>query len=382
MTTRFLFKKSSKQIISIILLLSLGATSYSQFKKGMNIETNLHFGKVIKHTPELLFDGKGITSGFDINFTWQTYGKKEWHQFQNYPKVGIGAMVFNLGDRDTLGYAYGIDYNITLPLFKSEKFRIDCLLASGFAMLDRPFNRMSNPNNNAIGSRLNVIAHMKFMSYYQFNPKWKLTFGGSFTHFSNGAAQLPNFGVNIGSGMVGLTFTPTPLNSSDYIKHDASKASDRKLGLRLEYSIGYRESQTFGGPRYPIKAYSLGGVYYLNKINRLLFGSDYEFNRAIYVFGNNVFQFNSDREAFWGASRITIFVGDEFVFGNFGVTLQAGYYLGNFSYQVPQPIYFKMIARYYVPVLKKPFTRAFAGISLKSHFSVAEYFALNIGLEF
>ncbi|MFT5166877.1 MAG: hypothetical protein ACI8P3_002109 [Saprospiraceae bacterium] len=371
-----------KHIISIILIIGLGTTSFSQFKKGMNIETIFQFGKIIKHTPELLFDGKGLTTGFEVNLTWQTYGRKEWHQFQHYPKIGVGLMVLNMGDRDTMGIAYGIDYNVTIPLINRKKFRLDGLFASGFAMLDRPFNRISNPNNNAIGSRLNVIAHMKFLSSYRFNPNWKLNFGFSFTHFSNGAAQLPNFGVNIGSGTLGVTYTPVPLEPTDFIKHDISKASAKKFGFRLEYSIGFRESQTIGGPRYPIKAYSIAGVYYLNRVNRVFLGSDYEYNRALYVFGTNVFAFNSDREAFWGASRITLFVADEFVFGNFGATLQAGYYFGNFSYQLPQPIYFKLIARYYVPILKKPFTRAFAGIMLKSHFSVAEYFALNVGLEF
>ena len=367
---------------TILLLFCFAVISFGQFKKGFNIEANFHFGKVIKHTPELLFEANELTSGFDVNFTWQTYGKKEWHQFQHYPKIGTGFMVFHLGDRDTMGYAFGIDYNLTIPFIKKENFVLDYQFASGFAMIDRPYNRLTNPNNNAIGSRLNVIAHMKFMSAYQFNPRWKLTFGASFTHFSNGAAQLPNFGVNIGSGMIGLTYSPTPLEPKGFIHHNVPKASSKKLGLRLEYSIGFRESQAFGGPRYPIKAYSVAGVYYLNKVNRLFFGSDYEYNRALYVFGKNVFAFNSEKEAFWGASRVTLFLGDEFVFGDFGITLQAGYYLGKFSYQLPQPIYFKMIARYYVPILRKPSTRAFAGIMLKSHFSVAEYFALNVGLEF
>lgn len=370
-----------KILLLFVLILSVSSAS-AQLRKGMSIETHLHFGTVIKHTPELIFDAPGLSTGVDINLTWQTYGLKKWHQFQKYPKVGAGLMIFDLGNRDTLGRAYGFHYNINIPLFDKERFKMKFQFASGFALLDRTFNRISNPNNNAIGSALNVIAHMKFMSDYAINEKLKFTFGASFTHFSNGAAQLPNFGVNIGSGMIGMVYTPQTLSESDYIRHDLEKASPRKFGLRLEYSLGYRESQTFGGPRYPIEAYSIAGVYYINRVNRLFFGSDYEFNKALYVFGKNVFAFNSEKEAVWGASRITIFLADEFVFGNFGLTLQAGTYLGNFSYQVPNFMYFKLIGRYYVPILKNPSTRAFAGISLKSHFSIAEYFALNVGLEF
>lgn len=348
----------------------------------MSIETSLHLGQIIKHTPELIFESPGLSSGIDINITWKTYGKKTWHQFQKYPKIGTGLMVFRLGERDTMGNAYGIHYNFTIPLFRKQKFKMDFQFASGFAMLDRPFNRLTNPNNNAIGSRLNVIAHMKFMSAYRLNSKLELKYGVSFTHFSNGAAQLPNFGVNIGSALLGLVYTPHSLSEEDYINHDLSKKAAKKLGLRLEYSLGYRESQAIGGPKYPIKVYTIAGIYNLSRVNRLFFGADYEFNRALYVFGKSVFAFNSESEARWGASRITFFLADEFVFGNFGLTLQAGAYLGNFSYQLPQPIYFKLIGRYYVPVLKQANVRAFAGIVLKSHFSIAEYFAMNVGLEF
>lgn len=348
----------------------------------MSIEATTHFGKIIKHTPELLFESTGISSGLDINLTWKTYGRKTWHQFQKYPKIGTGLMIFSLGERDTMGNAYGIHYNFTIPLFRKKRFKMDFQFASGFAMLDRPFNRLTNPNNNAIGSRLNVIAHMKFMSQYRFSPQLSLRYGASFTHFSNGAAQLPNFGINIGSALIGISYTPQPLTEEDYIEHDLSKKGPRKLGLRLEYSLGYRESSAIGGPRYPIKVYSIAGVYNINRVNRVFFGADYEFNRAIYVFGTNVFAFNSEREAFWGSSRVTFFLADEFVFGNFGLSLQAGAYLGDFSYQVPRPIYFKLIGRYYVPVLKRPNVRTFAGIVLKSHFSIAEYFAMNVGLEF
>jgi len=348
----------------------------------MNLEAHLHFGTVIKHTPELLFEQPGLTTGLDLNLTWKTHGLKEWHQMQKYPKVGTGLMIFNLGNQDTLGTAYGFHYNINIPISKREQFKMKFQFASGFALLDKPFNRITNPNNNAIGSSLNVIAHMKFISAYKINPNWQFNFGASFTHFSNGAAQLPNFGINMASAIVGLVYTPKPLVAEDYIHHDVSKKAPKKLGLRLEYSLGYRESQTIGGPRYPIKAYSIAGVYHVNKINRVFFGSDYEFNRALYVFGKNVFAFNSEKEAFWGASRITVFLADEFVFGNFGLTLQAGVYLGDFSYQVPNFMYLKLIGRYYVTLLKNPKTRAFAGISLKSHFSIAEYFALNVGLEF
>lgn len=358
-------------------------TGISQIPENWSLNGRSYLGKIIIHNPDIIFDAPPLSQGYELGIQFQTYGKRAWQEWQGYPKVGIAFSYFNLGERDTVGYAYASRYNITLNVLQRKRWDIQFEFGGGLAWLDRPFNRLSNPNNNAIGSSFNGFAQLNFIANYHFNQQLSIFSGLGLTHYSNGAAQLPNLGINVASLMLGLRYTPTPIDRSEYSnnKHSA-KQTDQHYGLRLEYMIGFREAQTNGGPRYPIRTYSLAGRYAINKVNRAFLGITYEYNRAAYAFGTAVFAFNSDREAFWGASRLSIFAEDEFLFGNFGLALQAGFYLGDFSYLVPDAFYFKISHRYYFNIIKHPQIRLFAGVTLKSHLSIAEHFALNVGLDF
>jgi hypothetical protein len=364
------------------LLCCMSVSTFGQSIENWTINGRSYLGKIIKHNPDIIFDPPAISHGHELGIQFQTYGKRAWQELQGYPKVGIAFSYFNLGDRDTVGYAYAGRYNITLNVMQRKQWDIQFEFGGGLAWLDRPFNRMSNPSNNAIGSSINGFAQINFITNYHLDSHWSLFSGLGLTHYSNGAAQLPNLGINITSLMIGVRYAPKPLGEENYIQAGLSKQTDQHYGFRLEYMIGFRESQTNGGPRYPIRTYSLAGRYSLNKINRAFLGLTYEYNKVVYAFGTAVFAFNSEKEAFWGASRLSIFVEDEFLFGNLGIALQAGYYLGDFSYLVPNSVYFKISHRCYFRFVKQPAIRAFAGITLKTHFSVAEHFALNLGLDF
>jgi len=78
------------------------------------------------------------------------------------------------------------------------------------AFMDTPYDRRSNPTGNAIGSPLNVNISYKFSSSWKLNPNWALSTGLSFTHYSNGASHLPNYGINIAALTLGARYTPDP----------------------------------------------------------------------------------------------------------------------------------------------------------------------------
>ncbi len=368
--------------VCLILILFCCFQANSQAPGNWTIDGRLYTGKIIKHNPDILFDPPSLSQGYELALHWQGYGRKEWQEWQAFPKLGLAISHFNLGERDTVGYASAIRYLISRKLYQSKKWQIDFEFGGGFAWLDRPFNRLSNQRNTAIGSSLNMHANLFFKANYQLSKHWTAVGGLALSHYSNGAAQLPNLGINVASITLGVAYTPKPLEPESFLHHNIPKSISRDWGIRFEYAIGYREVQTIGGPRYPVHTFSLAGRYSLNKVNRVFAGLAYEYNRAAYDFGNAVFEFNSEREAFWGASRISIFAEDEFLFGSFSVALQAGYYLGDFSYLVPNDFYLKLNHRYYFRLLRHPELRVFAGVILKSHWSVAEHFAFSMGLDF
>ncbi len=369
------------RLVAVFLGCMWGAHLSAQWWKGISLEGTFHIGKIVKHTPKLTYTPPPLTTGFDLNIGIQTYGQKAWHQLQDYPLFGVSLVYFDLGDSDQLGRAVGINPNLTIYLRKRPKYDLRFQVGTGVAWINRFYDRIDNPLNNAIGSRLNNITHFKFISTFRLNNHWSLQAGASFTHFSNGAAQLPNFGINIPALTFGIHYRPRPLQAEDFLQHDITKARLKRWGFGMHLGLAYKEIQAFGGPRFPIRIAMIEGLYHLSRINRIHFGFEYEFNRAVYFFGRSVFAFNSEREARWRSSRLMFFVGDEFLFGNIGINLQAGAYLGDFFLNV-YPIYNKLTTRYYFPAFGRPKGRMYLSVTLKSHLSIAEYIGFGGGVVF
>ncbi len=367
------------RFIFFLGFLFFATTLVGQGLKGWSVESSLLYGKIIKHTPKINFPVDHVSLGGELAFKWNTYGRKAWEEHQRYPTLGLNFLYYNIGERSTLGQAVAFFPNISIYLFRKEKLDFNFQVGTGLAYLTQHFDRLENTTNNAIGSNFNNITSLKFIVGYQLSPKWHLKGGFNFTHFSNGAAQLPNFGINIPAAQIGVKYFPSPVAKADYQHYDISKKAVKKWGMSMHLKLAYREHISIGGPKYPIYIASLGAFYHTTKVNRFLAGFEYEFNRSVYNFGLHVTEFTTKAEARLGASRILAFAAHEFLFGRWSIQLQAGTYLGSFSYLTNFIIYNKLHARYYFPAIGKPKTKFYVGICLKSHVADAEYIALGFG---
>ncbi len=244
----------------------------AQFGKGINIEPTFHIGQILKHTPKLNFNVDDISYGFEINLTNTKYGVKKWHQQLNYPVAGVDIFYYHLGDKDILGDAIGIFPNIAFPIFQRKRLGLSFQLGAGIAYLTQHYDPIENTTNNAIGSNLNNITSFKWYLAYQANPKLKVSTGLSFTHFSNGSAQLPNFGINVLAYTLGIQYTPNPVQAEDYIHHEETQPFKRKWGMDIHLDMGFRENLVSGGPRYPVYIASLSATYLISPINRWSLG--------------------------------------------------------------------------------------------------------------
>jgi len=162
------FKKCGWLLVFCFLHFFLAA------QKGISIESTFHFGAVTKHSPELTFKVKGPTIGADVNFKFQTFGKKDWHQWRKFPQFGMAAAWFRFGNTSILGNAFTISPNITTTLFEGKKWKGHFQVGTGIAYLTKKYNPVSNPENNAIGSNITASMLMKFYAARQINSNLKL----------------------------------------------------------------------------------------------------------------------------------------------------------------------------------------------------------------
>lgn len=354
-------------------------SSRAQKAENWGIESNIYIGQILKHSPELLFDLGKVNKGVDLNFKYQTFGKQKWNQYQRYPQLGVALIYYNYGSKEQLGQSIGIFPNLTINLLRKPKGYIQFQFGSGLAYLTKPYHPDTNPNNNAIGSHWNNITSFQFHGGVRVDDYWSAQLGLGITHYSNGGAELPNFGINVLAGTIGVKYTPQPVKQEEYIWHDDFlNIPQKRWGAQVHFDLGFRENNASGGPRYPIYIGSVAGVFHFNAVNRMLAGVEVEYNAGVY---HSLFNSAANADPAYAknqATRYMVFIADEFVFGDFGILLQAGIYIKK-KERTAGTIYNRLSVRYYLPPIGKPATQFYAAVYLKSHLSVAEYIAFGIG---
>ncbi len=335
-------------------------------------------GNIIKHTPKITLQTNRPTVGAEVALRIQTNGARAWQVRHHYPQFGVTLSAIHLGNTKEIGYSFGIFPQIMLPIVRMRNWGIEAQVGSGVTYITRPYNRLTNPVNNALGSHWNNLSSFRVGSYFRFNPHWSTVFGVAFSHASNGRSQMPNFGINIGSLYAGLKYTPRPIDKKDFIKTPDTIKPGIVLGFQT--AIAHNEdNRIIGGPKYPIYILSGAVGWRFNVANKVWLGYEYEQNKGIYDFVVHTFTTTSHSEAQKLASRNIVFVADEFMFGNVGIWLQTGFYVGKNQVLVPGKYFFKLSTRYYLPKWKN-FPSTFGAVTLKTHLFDAEYISWGLGM--
>lgn len=345
-------------------------------------EISSHHGAVWRHTPKLTTRSGEALWGQELNLRFQTTGRKDWHQWQRYPAFGVSLLHFRLGE-GSHGDGIGLLPNLLVPIARFRRFTTFFRLGTGLARVNKPYDYFKNPGQNAIGSHWNNVTQFRLGGELRFNDHFLLNAGAGLTHFSNGGAALPNYGINLLSGFAGFVWSPKPLRKSGFLPANSTKRADRRFGATVQTGLAIIEYAVYDGPKYPVWLGSAAGYFYFNKVNRLLLGIDYEFNEAVFQYGQHIAVFETESEARKGSTRLAIFIADEFLFGDIGIQVQSGHYLGsNYNRLVFKRNFSKLTMRYYFPRLFKTTVQPHIGISLKAHAFTAEYIAGNTGLAF
>jgi hypothetical protein len=352
---------------------------FGQIPKGISWEPSLHVGKVLEHTSKLTFEVPKVNLGAELHYNYQRYGKAAWHERQNYPRIGASFLYYNFGDNAILGAGFAIYPTLNLKIFNFKKVQTDFVVGSGLGWVSKPYNSITNPKNNALGSHWNNLTQFKVITTFPISEHWKGFSGVSLSHFSNGSRQLPNYGINLVAANFGVQYTPNPLKSADFIKHNSlNDKVKRHFGIQIKTDIAWVASQVPDGPMYPIYIETFAGVYQHNPSTSWYLGMDYEQNKAVYEFNLHALTVHTREEARLQSLRLAPFLAYEQWFGNVTVYLQTGTYIGNF-YTKPATWFNKLGLRYYSPVWKG--VRMFGGGYLKAHRLTAECGSIGIGLE-
>jgi Lipid A 3-O-deacylase (PagL) len=381
-------KKTKKYTVLLscfwVLFFSQKTNAQSAKLKGWSVEIGTHTGHLLRHSVRLKIENEQRVWAQEVNFDYQTWGKHEWNGWKHFPSFGLAMVRVNFTEK-AHGQAFAALPNLSIPIVTRDRWDLRFRLGTGLGWVTRPFDFIENPNQNAIGSHLNNMVQMRTTARWRpaKMPHFQLIGGGVFTHFSNGGAHRPNFGLNLPALYLGAQYVPNIISKSDFLVPKTSKKQPKhRFAALFQSGIGFGEVQIGGGPSYPIYSNSLGLGRYFSKINRGFIGLDWERHVGIAYWLAHA-EGETDESKYRAAStRWLGWVGDEFLFGPLGIHLQTGISLSKKSEYVPFFLYNKLAFRYYLHRFTHTDLRPWLGIYLKSHIITAEYISFNAGISF
>jgi hypothetical protein len=350
-------------------------------------ELTLHYGTVWRHTRKLTVQTGHAISGVEVGLRCQTNGHKKWQQWQRLPAFQVNFGYFLLGD-STHGSAYTILPSLDIPLLRRAHFSAFFRVGSGIARITKPYNYFDNRTQNAIGSHWNNTTQFRLLAYARLSSRLQVGTGAALTHFSNGAAALPNYGLNLPTAWLSANYNISGSNSLPPFARSErlsrKNTGQKRWGAACSVGFSKLEYNAFDGPKYPVWLTSVGAWFKPTHIHRLGFDIEMENNVSIRAFYDYLNYFDSEIAAKRAAYRCGLALSNEFIFGNLSIRLLLGRYVGPSSINqfVPLNNYSKLGLRYYAPPIPRTSLRCFGGVSLKAHAAIAEYISWHTGFIF
>lgn len=352
-------------------LVALGSTLHAQTDLAFSyqVDVQTHYGFILAHRQNIDHVIKGHTPGIELSFTKRTNGAKAWHAPFRFPSVGATYMFLDLGNPDELGYAHAALAFIRLPLATGTRSRVEVKLATGPGFITKRWDRLENHNNILIGSNLNLA--VQFQLAYQLRLTQRLAARSSLglTHFSNGASELPNLGINVISASSGLAYSFGRMRTN--LKVDTSRVS-YTYGTGILTTVGgfYKEAVDEGGERFAAGSWVVDAYTDISPKSRLSIGVSSMYNGALektYRIDEGI-----ETDSFTDWLQFGIHAGYHLKFTRWELFLQNGFYV--YSQRYPSGRIFTRIGGRYLVT-----NQWFVTASLKSHLLKADYFEFGFG---
>ncbi|MGE4288881.1 MAG: acyloxyacyl hydrolase [Salinivirgaceae bacterium] len=341
---------------------------YQEKKYAPRLEYSAYAGALVIHREAMEGLGNHPYLGQELRLGFQTTGSDYWHRLYKYPVFGAGVYsgYFN---NPAIGNPLAVFGFIEIPFYRGKTSLFSTSWASGVAFHINEYNSLTNPENIAIGTDINVYIDFSLLYRHQFSER--LSFGGGlkFQHFSNGAIQHPNLGLNMVSGLITFNYALKP-DKLQFLNPEP-EASDKKYEWNFMYALGVNgKNQDEPNVRYINHTFSMGVNQRVSEKRTLGLGVDVFHNEELkedVTPGETVKPANLLSYAAYASSDLIIH--------KFRIAVQLGFYLHRPA-DYSLPFYERVAFRYYLT------PNLFTNVSIKAHAAKAQYFEWGIGVSF
>jgi len=346
------------------------------FSSNMVIEGKVHYGFFYaQHTELEIFNAH--FPAFEIDIQQMTYGKNKWERTYNYPLIGFSFFYSGYGNSPYLGSVYAVMPYINFPLYKRRNFTAGFRLAVGLGYVEKPFNRITNFKNLAIGSHLNAAANLMFEARYRLNYYLSLSGGISLQHFSNGSLKLPNYGLNVPLVSFGVALRPFKENRNIGDRYYAPvEPYEAIIRHTIEFNIGgllgYKNMQAVFGENFIVYHVFENTFVRISPKSKVGLGLDVSYDPSqLKILEVHDIPVNNK----FSIMRPGLNAAYQLVLSRVGFIFNLGYYLGG-KEKSNGPLYEKLSLQYNFP------KDLFAMVMLKVHWGRADYIGWGLGYKF
>ncbi|MFT3751961.1 MAG: acyloxyacyl hydrolase [Paludibacter sp.] len=319
---------------------------------------------------------------FSLRLSTQTSGEHLWERICNYPTWGIAVSALDFYDRNEIGIPIAVNGFINAPIFRLNRLSLNYDLGFGITFNWKSFNPLTNQYNVAIG------AGEAFMSTAGLNLEYALTNhidiagGAVFSHFSNGAIKLPNFGINAIAPKISLKYNF--YERPKFIKHDIPKFTPHNewvfstfAGMKniIYDSMNVSLSEKYKGmffPVYGVSALFNRQIGYCSKIGiGMTVNYNESINAQVAVDNNQLVDIDG---RFIDAFQVSIYPSYEICADRISVVLQPAFYVLRKTSKNQSPVFHQRIMiKYHIT------DQIFAAITLRDYSMHADFVEWTLG---
>jgi hypothetical protein len=347
------------------------------FMKGQNSPTENfmispqgHVGYIISQHNTMGHLIKSHIYGAELNYVFRTDGSKPWQQIHNYPEIGVCIVHIYLGNSQQLGNLEALYPYLNIRLNKlSKKVALNLRMGAGLAYISKPFNRITNHQNNVIGTHLNGFVNLRLNTTFVLTKSWRLIAGLGLSHASDGATKLPNLGLNMPTINLGVAYAFG--NKVLQLKKDSIAPAIKKWDASIVAVAGVKEINP-DGAEYMAYGLQLNIYKTLNHKNKIGGGIETSYDNAIkkYLSDDSV-NTTKPGDIIKGGVKFCY----AFTIGRLSLPVDFGIY---FYKRLPSDdLFFHRIgARYMIT------KHLIANVTLLTHWARADYFEWGMGYQF
>ncbi len=369
------------RLVLLFILIFFTSIINAQYKhkfrsSNLLIQGKVHYGFLIPHHLEMHIFNAHFPA-YEITLAKVTHGKSRWEYMYNYPVIGVSLWHSQLGNSQYFGSATALFPFINFPLIKTKKNTLAFRIGLGIGYIEKPFDRITNYKNIAIGSNINAAANFLLEYDMRINERLNCLLGIGFIHFSNGAIKTPNYGINIPTINAGLSYRLSKENP--YLKRKLLPElypfefdGSRSIDLNVSFGVGIKDMMQEYNRRFYAYELSINLFKQLSFKSKLGLGFNFSYDGTDYfIHMKNKGEINSKVQII----RPGLHLAYEMLLSQLSFIFAIGGYYGGIE-KGDGNIYEKAGIKY--NITEKLFTH----ITLKAHGGRADYLALGLGYKF